>query len=86
MKVQVYMRTYAHYTADVELTAAELKNIADDYSISVEALTAEHIREVAEDKAFRKGVPGLCHMEEISLGGDWETDDKTEYAVEITER
>lgn len=82
MKVSVFMRTHAFYTADVELSDEELQQIASDYDIDVEALTAEHIREVAEDKAFKKGVPGLCHMEPFSLS-DWETEDKTEHAVAI---
>lgn len=85
MKVSVYMCTYAHYTADVELSQEELENIANEYGITVDKLDEEHIRELAEDKAFKKGVPGLCHMEQISLS-DWETNDKTGDVIRIDER
>jgi predicted PilT family ATPase len=85
VKVDVYMRTYAHYTASVELTDDELKRIADEYGITVEELDPEQIREFAEDKAFTRGVPSLCHMEKIVLN-DWESPDATEDAIRITER
>lgn len=85
MKVSVYMQTYAHYTADVELTDEELQQIADDYGMPVSGLTAEHIREIAEDKAFKKGIPGLCHMEQVVLN-EWETVDDTKDVIDITER
>jgi len=85
MKVNVFMRTYAHYVAKVTLTDEELARIAADNETTVEDLTLEHIRELAEDKAFTKGAPGLCHMEEISLS-DWESPDKTEDSIEIIER
>lgn len=86
MKVSVYMRSYAFYTASVELTDAELKSLADEYEITVNELTAEHIREMAESKAFAEPRPWLCHMETVVLGDEWDTDDKTEHAINITER
>ena len=85
MKVNVYMRTYAHYAASVELTDDELEDIAAEYGVTIEELDAEMIRDLAENKAFTKGVPKLCHQEKIDLN-DWESPDKTEDAIEILER
>jgi hypothetical protein len=85
VKVNVYMRTYAHYVSEVELTESELEQIANDFETTIDKLTADDIRDFAEDKAFSKGVPSLCHMEKIALS-DWESPDKTEDSIEILER
>lgn len=85
MKVTVQMRTFAHYMAEVELDADELVALSILLGKTTDELDEDDVRELAEDKAFQKGVPGLCHMEVISLN-DWETPDKTEDAIEIIEQ
>jgi len=84
MKVNVYMRTYAHYTSKIELSESELEQLALENEKTVDELTADDIRELAEDKAFTNGVPSLCHKEKIDLS-DWESPDKTEDSIEIIE-
>lgn len=85
MKINVYMQARASYTASVALSDDELRQLAAECGTTVDKLTVDDVRELAEDKVFMKGVPGLCFKEVIDLG-DWEPQYETKDAVEITER
>lgn len=80
----VYVRTYAHATVPVVLTAEDLARIAGNLGVPVDELTSEDLREVLVERAVdRAPTLGICcsggnwpDEPSLALGDDWETADE----------